>query len=31
VNSGDWVYHRSYVILRAGEDPRLVQWENAIQ
>jgi UDP-2,3-diacylglucosamine hydrolase len=30
VNSGDWVYHRSYVILRDGEDPRLVQWENTI-
>jgi len=30
MNSGDWVYHRSYVILRNGEDPRLVQWENTI-
>ena len=30
VNSGDWVYHRSYVILRNGEDPRLLQWENEI-
>lgn len=30
VNSGDWVYHRSYVILRDGDDPRLVQWETAI-
>lgn len=31
INSGDWVYHRSYVILREGEDPRLVQWENEIE
>jgi UDP-2,3-diacylglucosamine hydrolase len=30
VNSGDWVYHRSYVILREGEDPRIVQWEGAV-
>jgi UDP-2,3-diacylglucosamine hydrolase len=30
VNSGDWVYHRSYVILREGEDPRIVHWEGAV-
>ena len=31
VNSGDWVYHRSYVVLREGQDPRIVQWEGSIQ
>ena len=23
VNSGDWVWHRSYVVLREGEEPEL--------
>jgi UDP-2,3-diacylglucosamine hydrolase len=26
VNSGDWVVHRSYVILEAGAAPRLAEW-----
>jgi len=26
VNSGDWVYHQSYVTLREGEPPRLDDW-----
>jgi UDP-2,3-diacylglucosamine hydrolase len=26
VNSGDWVYHRSYVTLETGRDPRIVEW-----
>ena len=27
VNSGDWVRHRSYVVLRQGDAPRLSEWE----
>ena len=30
INTGDWVYHRSYLVLREGEDPELVDWEGAI-
>lgn len=26
VNSGDWVFHQSYVALRPGEPPRLLDW-----
>lgn len=26
VNSGDWVFHQSYVILEEGEAPRLLDW-----
>jgi UDP-2,3-diacylglucosamine hydrolase len=26
VNSGDWVRHRSYVILDTGREPRLCEW-----
>ena len=27
VNSGDWVFHRSYVTLCENEPPRLSEWE----
>ncbi len=27
LNSGDWLTHRSYAILRTGEPPELVEWE----
>jgi UDP-2,3-diacylglucosamine hydrolase len=27
VNTGDWVRHRSYVVLERGRDPRLVEWD----
>ena len=27
VNSGDWVYHKSYVTLEEGRPPRLAEWE----
>jgi UDP-2,3-diacylglucosamine hydrolase len=30
VNSGDWVIHRSYVVLEAGREPRLVEWNGAL-
>lgn len=26
VNSGDWVFHQSYVVLAQGEAPRLLDW-----
>ncbi len=26
VNAGDWVYHRSYLELEEGHEPRLVEW-----
>lgn len=26
VNSGDWVFHQSYVVLREGEPPELLDW-----
>ena len=26
VNSGDWVYHRSYLVLQDGEPPTLTEW-----
>jgi UDP-2,3-diacylglucosamine hydrolase len=29
VNAGDWVLHRSYVVLRRDEAPRLAEWEEA--
>lgn len=29
VNSGDWVYHQSYLTLREGEPPRLIEWDGA--
>ncbi len=28
VNSGDWVFHQSYVILAPGEAPRLADWRD---
>lgn len=31
VNSGDWVYHRTYVVLREGEPPRLEEWNGSIR
>ena len=27
VNAGDWVHHRTYLVLDEGEPPRLVTWE----
>lgn len=27
INSGDWIYHRSYVVLDPSVPPRLVEWE----
>lgn len=27
VNAGDWVFHRSYLVLREGEPPDLREWE----
>ena len=27
VNTGDWVVHRSYVVLERGQGPRLLEWE----
>jgi UDP-2,3-diacylglucosamine hydrolase len=27
LNSGDWVTHRSYAVLAAGEPPRLLEWD----
>ena len=27
LNSGDWLSHRSYAILRTAEPPELVEWE----
>jgi len=30
INTGDWVYHRSYALLREGEAPRLVEWTGSI-
>jgi UDP-2,3-diacylglucosamine hydrolase len=29
VNTGDWVHHRSYMVLAEGEPPRLLDWEGA--
>jgi len=26
VNAGDWVHHRSYLVLRSGEPPKLHEW-----
>ena len=26
VNSGDWVYHRSYLVLQDGGPPTLTEW-----
>ena len=31
INSGDWVYHRSYVVLEEGREPRLEHWDGAIR
>jgi UDP-2,3-diacylglucosamine hydrolase len=31
INSGDWVYHRSYVVLREGQQPRLEEWDGSIK
>ena len=28
LNSGDWVYHRNYVVLAEGEPPQLLDWES---
>ncbi len=28
VNSGDWVFHQSYVVLEEGEAPRLLDWRD---
>lgn len=30
VNSGDWVYHRSYAVVRNGQPPELLHWEGSI-
>jgi UDP-2,3-diacylglucosamine hydrolase len=30
INTGDWVHHRSYAVLREGEDPRLTEWDGTI-
>ena len=27
INAGDWVTHRSYLVLEAGANPRLLEWE----
>jgi len=27
VNTGDWIYHRSYAVLAPGEPPRVERWE----
>ena len=27
VNAGDWVHHRSYLVLQDGEPPRLEEWD----
>jgi UDP-2,3-diacylglucosamine hydrolase len=27
VNTGDWVVHRSYVVLETGREPRLLEWD----
>jgi UDP-2,3-diacylglucosamine hydrolase len=29
VNLGDWISHRSYLVLREGERPKLERWESA--
>jgi UDP-2,3-diacylglucosamine hydrolase len=29
INTGDWVYHRSYLTLEEGRDPELLEWEGA--
>ncbi len=31
MNSGDWVYHRSYIVLREGQEPRLEEWDGTIK
>ncbi|MDX1493358.1 MAG: UDP-2,3-diacylglucosamine diphosphatase [Longimicrobiales bacterium] len=28
VNSGDWVFHQSYVVLQDGEPPKLLDWRD---
>ena len=28
VNSGDWVFHQSYVVLEEGEPPALLDWRD---
>jgi hypothetical protein len=28
LNSGDWLRHRSYLVLREGSPPRVESWEN---
>ena len=30
INTGDWVYHRSFALLRDGEIPRLIEWTGSI-
>ena len=30
INTGDWVYHRSFALLREGEIPRLIEWTGSI-
>jgi UDP-2,3-diacylglucosamine hydrolase len=29
VNTGDWVTHRSYVVLEQGREPRLLEWDGS--
>jgi len=31
INSGDWVHHRSYVVLEEGHTPRLEHWDGTIR
>ncbi len=30
INTGDWVYHRSFALLREGETPKLIEWTGSI-
>jgi UDP-2,3-diacylglucosamine hydrolase len=30
VNTGDWVHHRTFVILEEGERPRLEEWDGSV-
>ena len=30
INTGDWVYHRSYAVLEKGQQPKLVEWKGEI-
>ena len=30
INTGDWVYHRSFALLQEGKAPRLIEWTGSI-